>query len=49
MAGLTWTIVVVLLVVSADHVWVSWRDWRGRRLAVKRGRTLTAKFMHFSD
>jgi len=35
---------VACLVLSADYGWASYRDWRTRRLRVKRGRTLTQKF-----
>lgn len=31
-------------VIAADTIWARWRDRRARRLAIKHGRTLTAKF-----
>jgi hypothetical protein len=44
MAGLAWTIFLVGLVLAVDDGWTRYRDWRGRRLALKHGRTLTQKF-----
>ena len=49
MADLGWTIMVVVAVASADYGWATYRDWRVRRRALKRGRTLTAKFMLYHD
>jgi hypothetical protein len=44
MSSLGWAILLVGLVLSADVGWTEYRDWRARRLAKKRGRTLTTKF-----
>jgi hypothetical protein len=45
MAGLLWTIAAACLVLSADFAWICYRQWRTRHLAIKRGRTLTQKFV----
>lgn len=44
MVGLGWTVFLLSIVLSADFGWSCYRDWRSRRLAYKRGRTLTQKF-----
>ena len=49
MVGLAWTIFLVCLVLAADYCWIGYRDWRGRRLAFKHGRTLTQKFTLLHD
>jgi hypothetical protein len=46
---LVWAILVVCAVLSADSAWGHFRDWRGRRLALKNGRTLTQKFSLYHD
>jgi hypothetical protein len=45
MANLLWIVLVACLVLSADFAWMCYRDWRVRHLAIKRGRTLTQKFV----
>lgn len=49
MVGLGWTVFLVCLMLSADYGWSCYRDWRGRRLALKHGRTLTQKFYLLHD
>ena len=44
MVGLVWLVVFVMLVLSADFAWASFRDWRERRLASKTAPTLTRRF-----
>jgi hypothetical protein len=44
MSSLGWAILVVGLALSADVAWAEYREWRARREAMKRGRTLTTKF-----
>ena len=44
MSSLGWAILVVGLALSADVAWAEYREWRARRQAMKRGRTLTTKF-----
>lgn len=44
MVGLGRTIFLVAIVLAADFGWSWYRDWRGRRLAYRHGRTLTQKF-----
>lgn len=44
MAAVLWVFLIIALVLSADFLWASYRDWRARQLARKHGRTLTAKF-----
>ena len=45
MGGLVWILLVACLVLSADFAWTCYRQWRVRQLAIKRGRTLTQKFV----
>jgi hypothetical protein len=45
MAGLFCVILAACLVLSADFAWICYRQWRVRYLAIKRGRTLTQKFV----
>jgi hypothetical protein len=44
MSSLGWAILLVGLALSADVAWAEYREWRARREAMKRGRTLTTKF-----
>jgi len=44
MDRLLWIALAVGVVVGADYGWAGFRDWRGRRLALKGARTLTQKF-----
>jgi hypothetical protein len=44
MSDLEWAILLVGVVLTGDVGWTEFRDWRARRLAMKRGRTLTTKF-----
>ncbi len=40
-----WSVPLVLgVLIAADMAWAAFRDRRVRRLAIKRGRTLTAKY-----
>jgi len=44
MSHLGWAILLVGAVLSLDVGWMEYREWRSRRDAMKRGRTLTTKF-----
>jgi hypothetical protein len=44
MSSLGWAILLVGVALSADVAWAEYREWRARRQAMKRGRTLTTKF-----
>ncbi len=44
MATLVCIFLVIAIILSADLGWTAYRDWRAKRLAIKHGRTLTAKF-----
>jgi hypothetical protein len=44
MSSLGWAILLVGVALSADVAWTEYREWRARREAAKRGRTLTTKF-----
>jgi hypothetical protein len=44
MSSIGWAILLVGVGLSADVAWTEYREWRARRDALKRGRTLTAKF-----
>ncbi|HEX7969803.1 MAG TPA: hypothetical protein VF502_16385 [Stellaceae bacterium] len=44
MSSLGWAILLVGLALSADVAWTEYREWRSRRDAARRGRTLTTKF-----
>ena len=44
MSNFEWFILLVAVVLATDSAWTMFRGWRARRLAIKRGRTLTAKF-----
>ena len=44
MSSLGWAILLVGLALSADVAWSEYREWRARRDAMRRGRTLTSKF-----
>jgi hypothetical protein len=37
-------LLAIAVIFSADRGWSGFRDWRARRLQIKRGRTLTTKF-----
>jgi hypothetical protein len=39
-----WGLVVVVALVASEFVRANLREWNARRRAVKRGRTLTAKY-----
>jgi hypothetical protein len=41
---MVWGLVAVVLLVAVEFAWATLREWNARRLAVKRGRTLTAKY-----
>lgn len=45
MYGIELILLLVALVLTADVGWSGFRNWRERHLAVKYGRTLTARFM----
>jgi hypothetical protein len=44
MLEFTSVILVLGVLIAADMGWAAFRDHRARRLAIKRGRTLTAKY-----
>jgi hypothetical protein len=44
MNDIGWAILITGVVLSLDVGWTEYRDWRARRAAVKRGRTLTTKY-----
>jgi hypothetical protein len=44
MSNLGWAILVVGVALLADVAWAEYREWKSRRDAARRGRTLTAKF-----
>ena len=44
MSNFEWFILLVAVVLAADRGWTTFCGWRARRLAIKRGRTLTTKF-----
>jgi hypothetical protein len=39
-----WFLVIVAVLIVAQFAWSELREWSARRQAVKRGRTLTAKY-----
>jgi hypothetical protein len=39
-----WTLVVVALLIVAEFAHLELKEWNARRRAIKRGRTLTAKY-----
>jgi len=39
-----WFLVIVAVLIVAQFAWSELREWLARRQAVKRGRTLTAKY-----
>jgi hypothetical protein len=41
---MVWGLVAVVTLVVVEFVWGNLREWNARRRAVKRGRTLTAKY-----
>ncbi len=41
---MAWALVIVGLLVAAEFARAELREWYARRRAVKRGRTLTAKY-----
>jgi hypothetical protein len=44
MSSVGWAILLVGLALSLDVAWAEYREWKSRRDAAKRGRTLTSKF-----
>jgi len=44
MSSLGWAILLVGAALASDVGWSEYREWRARREAVRRGRTITAKF-----
>jgi hypothetical protein len=44
MTALACIFLVFAFLVCGDLTWTAFRDWRVKRLAIKRGRTLTEKF-----
>ncbi len=45
MGDLAWMMLGLALVLSGDALWTAYRDWRARRLLMRYGRTITAKFL----
>ena len=41
---MAWTLVVVALLIAAESAGLALKEWNARRRAIKRGRTLTAKY-----
>jgi hypothetical protein len=41
---IVWTLATVGLVVAGEIGWTELRGWTARRKAIRRGRTLTAKY-----
>jgi hypothetical protein len=39
-----WFLAIVAVLIVAQFAWSELREWSARRQAVKRGRTLTAKY-----
>jgi hypothetical protein len=39
-----WGLIAVILLIAIEFIWATLREWSARRRAVKRGRTLTAKY-----
>jgi hypothetical protein len=39
-----WILVTVAVLIVAQFAWTELREWAARRRAVRRGRTLTAKY-----
>jgi hypothetical protein len=37
-------LLILGMLIAVDMAWAAFRDHRARRLAIKRGRTLTAKY-----
>lgn len=44
MSRVGWAVLLVGLTLIADVAWAEFREWRQRRAAQRRGRTLTTKF-----
>lgn len=44
MSSLGWAILLVGLILTLDVARTEFREWRERRMAMKRGRTLTARY-----
>lgn len=44
MTIIEWSGLLIALVLALDFLRSEYADWRERRLAIKNGRTLTAKF-----
>jgi hypothetical protein len=42
--GVVWTFTILGLLVAAEKGRTGLREWRSRRQAIRRGRTLTAKY-----
>jgi hypothetical protein len=42
--SMIWGLIAVILLVAVEFIWATLREWSARRRAVKRGRTLTAKY-----
>jgi hypothetical protein len=39
-----WILLIVAVLIVAQFAWAELREWAARRRAVRRGRTLTAKY-----
>ena len=39
-----WGLLAVIVLIAVEFAWASLREWNAHRRAVKRGRTLTAKY-----
>jgi hypothetical protein len=44
MSDVGWAILLVGIGLSADVAWAEFREWKSRRKAARRGRTVTARF-----
>ena len=42
--AMIWGLIAVIVLVAVEFAWGTLREWNARRRAIKRGRTLTAKY-----